>query len=198
VSDVRARIVVSASLPRATLDALADEGFDVADDGDADLAVISLDDLPQMRGMRTVVVADRGEVVAALTAGADDVVPPSVDPVELAARVDAILRRGPVHAEVLRFADVVLDVTRRQARRGAVQLELTATEFRLLCFLLEHPRRVLSRTQILDGVWPAEHRRSNLVETYVRYLRRKLEAVGPPLIHTVRQLGYMLDDRAAS
>jgi DNA-binding response OmpR family regulator len=114
---------------------------------------------------------------------------------ELTARVHAILRRVPVHTDVLCFADVVLDVARNEVHRGAVELDPTATEFRLLRFLLEHPRRALSRAQILDGVWPAERRRrSNLVETYMRYLRRKLDAAGPPVIRTVRQVGYMLDD----
>jgi two-component system OmpR family response regulator len=196
---VAARIVVDPSLPGAVAEALATAGFDVIEGGAADLAVIALDDLPNLRGMRTVVVADKDDIVAALTAGADDAVPPTVDPDELTARVHAILRRVPAHAEVLRFADVVLDAARNEVHRGAVELDLTATEFRLLRFLLEHPRRALSRAQILDGVWPAEpRRRSNLVETYVRYLRRKLEAAGPPLIRTVRQVGYMLDDRDAS
>jgi DNA-binding response OmpR family regulator len=98
-------------------------------------------------------------------------------------------------AELTARVHAVLDVARNEVHRGAVELDLTATEFRLLRFLLEHPRRALSRAQILDGVWPAERRRrSNVVETYMRYLRRKLDAAGPPVIRTVRQVGYMLDD----
>jgi len=197
VSFVRPRIVVSAGLSEDARAALEREGFDLVDSGTADLAVIALDELPRVRGMRVIVVAAERDVVTALTAGADDVVPRSVAPVELAARVRAILRRTHAPADVLRYADVVLDVTRSEARRGGRAVDLTATELRLLRYLLERPERVLSKAQILDNVWPTEPPGSNVVETYVKYLRRKLDALGPPLIRTVRSVGYILDEFTA-
>jgi two-component system OmpR family response regulator len=193
---VAPRVVVTARLPAAVLEALARDGFELVD-SDAELAVVELDELPRRAGVRTVVVAARDEFVGAFAAGADDVVPPSVAPAELAARLHALLRRPLLQTGVLRFADVVLDLARHEVRRGELELELTATEFRLLRYLLEHPRRVVSKAELLAGVWLTEEpRRSNVVETYIRYLRRKLDAAGPPLIHTVRQAGYMLDDAA--
>ncbi len=199
---MRARIVVSAPLPEHVRDRLTREGFEIVDSGTGDLAVVALPELGRLRrdgaGVRAVVVAGEDDVVTAFAAGADDVVTPSVDPEELAARVVAILRRGRPRRAVLRFADVVVDVERREARRGGVELGLTATELRLLRYLLEHPRRALSKAEILEAVWPGDRpRQSNVVETYVRYLRRKLDAVGPPLIHTVRQAGYILDELTA-
>jgi two-component system OmpR family response regulator len=96
--------------------------------------------------------------------------------------------------EVLRYADVVLDERRHEVSRGGRKIELTATEFSLLRYFLQHPRRVVSKPQLLREVWRYERGGSvNLVETYVSYLRRKLEREGPPLIRTVRQSGYMLD-----
>jgi two-component system OmpR family response regulator len=96
--------------------------------------------------------------------------------------------------EVLRYADVVLDERRHEVSRSGRAIDLTATEFSLLRYFLLHPRRVLSKPQLLREVWRYEQGGSvNLVETYVSYLRRKLECDGPPLILTVRQSGYMLD-----
>lgn len=118
VIPVLPRIVVSACLSEDARAALAQEGFDIVDCETADLAVIALDELPHVRGMRVIVVAAERDAVEALTAGADDVVPRSVAPVELAARMRAILRRTHTQETVLRYADVVLDVTRREARRG--------------------------------------------------------------------------------
>ncbi len=97
---------------------------------------------------------------------------------------------------MLRFGDLVLDETppRGLARRDAVAL--TATEFNLLRFFMLNPRRVLSKAQILQNVWHYDFGgNSNVVETYVSYLRRKLDAAGPPLIRTIRQAGYMLERR---
>lgn len=94
----------------------------------------------------------------------------------------------------LRYADVVLDERSRQVSRGGRTIDLTATEFCLLQYFLQHPRRVVSKPQLLRDVWQYEGGGSvNLVETYVSYLRRKLDRDGPPLIKTVRQAGYMLD-----
>lgn len=96
--------------------------------------------------------------------------------------------------EVLRYADVVLDERRGEVLRGGRRIDLTDTEFALLRYFLQHPRRVVSKPQLLREVWQYERGGSvNLVETYVSYLRRKLDGEGPPLIKTVRQSGYMLD-----
>jgi two-component system OmpR family response regulator len=96
--------------------------------------------------------------------------------------------------EILRYADVVLDDRRHEVSRGGHRIQLTATEYSLLRYFLQHPRRVVSKTQLLRDVWHYQQGGSvNLVETYVSYLRRKLEREGPRLIRTVRQSGYMLD-----
>jgi two-component system, OmpR family, response regulator len=134
--------------------------------------------------------------VEALRAGGDDYVTKPFSLAEVVARVQAILRRtgGELPGDVLRFADVTLDETRHEVFRGEARVALTATEFSLLRFFLLNPRRVLSKGQILQNVWKYDFGgNSNVVETYVSYLRKKLDALGPPLIRTVRQAGYMLD-----
>ena len=115
---------------------------------------------------------------------------------EIVARIQAILRRsaGEAPGEVLRFGDLVLDEGRHEVFRGETPVTLTATEYDLLRYLMLNPRRVLSKSQILQNVWRYDFGgNSNVVETYVSYLRKKLDALGPPLIRTVRQVGYMLD-----
>jgi two-component system, OmpR family, response regulator len=131
--------------------------------------------------------------IAGLALG-DDYVTKPFSLAELVARVQTVLRRTQGDdGHVLRFADVQLDDDTRQVRRGDVPLDLTPTEFRLLRFLLQNPRRVLSKRQILDNVWNYDFGGdANVVETYVSYLRRKLDGAGPPLIHTVRLVGYVL------
>jgi two-component system OmpR family response regulator len=134
--------------------------------------------------------------VDALRAGGDDYVTKPFSLAEVVARVQAILRRtgGELPGDVLRFADLMLDEGRHEVFRGETSIELTATEFSLLRFFLLNPRRVLSKVQILQNVWRYDFGgNSNVVETYVSYLRRKLDALGPPLIKTVRQAGYMLE-----
>jgi two-component system, OmpR family, response regulator len=134
--------------------------------------------------------------VEALRAGGDDYVTKPFSLAEIVARVQAILRRttGDLPGDVLRFGDLVLDEGRHEVSRAEVLLELTATEFNLLRFFMLNPRRVLSKGQILQHVWRYDFGgNTNVVETYVSYLRRKLDAVGPPLIKTVRQAGYMLE-----
>jgi len=134
--------------------------------------------------------------VEALRAGGDDYVTKPFSLAELVARTRAILRRtaGDLPGDVLRFADLLLDESRREVFRGDVEIHLTATEFSLLRYFLLNPRRVVSKGQILQNVWRYDFGgNSNVVETYVSYLRRKLDAAGPPLIRTVRQAGYMLD-----
>jgi two-component system, OmpR family, response regulator len=134
--------------------------------------------------------------VAALRAGGDDYVTKPFSLAEVVARTEAILRRtsGETGGGLLRFADLALDESRREVFRGDTKVELTATEFELLRYLMLHPRRVLSKRQILQNVWHYDFGgSSNVVETYVSYLRKKLDPHGPPLIKTVRQAGYMLD-----
>jgi two-component system OmpR family response regulator len=134
--------------------------------------------------------------VDALRAGGDDYVTKPFSLAEVVARVQAILRRtaGDLPGDVLRFSDLVLDEARHEVFRGKTQIELTATEFSLLRFFLLNPRRVLSKGQILQNVWRYDFGgNTNVVETYVSYLRRKLHAAGPPVIKTVRQAGYMLE-----
>ncbi len=135
------------------------------------------------------------ERVEGLDAGADDylVKPFAFD--ELLARVRALLRRaGPAQAEVLRFADLDLDTGTRQARRGGKSIELTAKEYELLELFMRNPRYVLTRDMIFDRIWGYDFGgESNIIEVYVRYLRRKLEFDAlPRLIHTVRGVGYVL------
>jgi two-component system, OmpR family, response regulator len=134
--------------------------------------------------------------VEALRAGGDDYVTKPFSLAEIVARIQAILRRtaGSLPGDVLRFSDLTLDEARHEVFRGETKIELTATEFSLLRYLMLNPRRVLSKSQILQNVWRYDFGgNANVVETYVSYLRRKLDAAGPPLIRTVRQVGYMLE-----
>ena len=136
--------------------------------------------------------------VEALRAGGDDYVTKPFSLAELVARVQAILRRtaGELPGDVLRFEDLLLDEQRHEVSRAGTPVELSATEFNLLRFFLLNPRRVLSKGQILQNVWHYDFGGStNVVETYVSYLRRKLDPLGPPLIRTVRQAGYMLEEQ---
>jgi two-component system OmpR family response regulator len=134
--------------------------------------------------------------VEALRAGGDDYVTKPFSLAEIVARVQAILRRtaSDLPGDVIRVGDLLLDEGRHEVSRADVLLDLTATEFNLLRFFMLNPRRVLSKGQILQHVWRYDFGgNTNVVETYVSYLRRKLDAVGPPLIRTVRQAGYMLE-----
>jgi two-component system OmpR family response regulator len=136
------------------------------------------------------------DTIAGLTVGGDDYVTKPFSLAELVARIRAILRR--THGDVardgkLRFADVVMDEDTHEVWRAGHPIQLTATEFALLRFFLLNPRRVLSKSQILDHVWHYDFAGdANVVETYVSYLRKKLDPLGPPLIHTVRLVGYAL------
>jgi two-component system OmpR family response regulator len=134
--------------------------------------------------------------VDALRGGGDDYVTKPFSLAELVARVQAVLRRTTpdTPGDVLRYHDLTLDEARHEVSRGDRRIELTATEFNLLRYFMLNPRRVLSKGQILQNVWRYDFGgNANVVETYVSYLRRKLHAVGPPLIKTVRQAGYMLE-----
>ncbi|HZT64688.1 MAG TPA: response regulator transcription factor [Acidimicrobiales bacterium] len=138
--------------------------------------------------------------VAGLTVGGDDYVTKPFSLAELVARVHAILRRTgaePEDGSLLRFADVEMDEEAHEVRRAGNAIQLTATEFALLRFFLLNPRRVLSKSQILDHVWHYDFGGdANVVETYVSYLRKKLDAHGPSLIHTIRLVGYALREPA--
>jgi two-component system OmpR family response regulator len=135
--------------------------------------------------------------IAGLAAGADDYVTKPFCLGEVIARVRAILRRvgtdGGTDDGVLRFADLVLDELTHEVWRGGARVHLTATEFALLRCFLSSPRRVLSKAQIVDQLWPDDPGRDDtIVETFISYLRRKLDRLGPPLIHTIRRVGYTM------
>jgi len=99
---------------------------------------------------------------------------------------------------VLRFSDLEMNEGAHEVRRAGTRIQLTATEFNLLRFFLRNPRQVLSKSQILDNVWHYDFGgEANVVETYVSYLRKKLERHGPPLIHTIRLVGYTLREPEA-
>jgi two-component system, OmpR family, response regulator MprA len=131
------------------------------------------------------------ERVAGLDAGADDYVVKPFAADELLARIRALLRRGRTAGEVLAYADLVLDVRTREARRGGRELHLSAREADLLELLLRNARQVVPRELALERVWGGVGAASlNVVDRYVSYLRRKLGE--PALIHTVRGTGFML------
>ncbi|HVA42356.1 MAG TPA: response regulator transcription factor [Acidimicrobiales bacterium] len=133
--------------------------------------------------------------VVGLTVGGDDYLTKPFSLEELVARVRAVLRRTqPVTAESqMRFADLILDEDTHEVWRGETPVHLTATEFNLLRYLMLNPRRVLSKVQILEHVWQYDFDGDpNVLETYISYLRKKLDPLGPPLIHTVRRVGYSL------
>ena len=138
------------------------------------------------------------ERVGGLDAGADDYLPKPFALEELLARLRALLRRtGPEESSesaVMTFADLTLDPGTREVHRGKRAISLTRTEFALLEMLIANPRRVLTRSRILEEVWGFDFPTSgNALEVYVGYLRRKTEAEGEPrLIHTVRGVGYVL------
>jgi len=133
--------------------------------------------------------------VRGLTLGGDDYVTKPFSIEELIARIRAILRRaaGADESSRLSFADLEMDEDTHEVFRAGTPVDLTATEFKLLRYLLLNPRRVLTKDQILDHVWQYDFGgNANVVETYISYLRRKLDPLGPPLIHTVRGVGYSL------
>ncbi|MDQ1501889.1 MAG: two-component system, OmpR family, response regulator [Actinomycetota bacterium] len=134
--------------------------------------------------------------VAGLTIGGDDYVTKPFSLEELVARVRAVLRRtasGPEQSGRLQIADLELDEDSHQVWRDGQPVELTATEFKLLRYLMMNARRVLSKAQILDHVWNYDFGGDgSIVETYISYLRKKIDASEPHLIQTVRGVGYTL------
>jgi two-component system OmpR family response regulator len=135
------------------------------------------------------------ERIRGLTLGGDDYVVKPFSVTELLARLQAVLRRTrrATAARTISCEDLTIDIEAHEVRRGSTRITMTPTEFRLLSYLCANSRRVLTRAQILDHVWPYEFDGDeNIVETYVSYLRRKLDRHGPPLIQTVRGVGYIL------
>ncbi|GAC1535920.1 MAG: response regulator transcription factor [Acidimicrobiales bacterium] len=133
--------------------------------------------------------------VAGLSIGGDDYVTKPFSLEELAARVRAVLRRTApaIDSSRLEVADLVLDDDSHEVTRGGTVIDLTPTEYKLLHYLMRNTGRALTKAQILDHVWQYDFGGdANVVETYVSYLRRKLDRDGPTLIHTVRGVGYSL------
>ena len=136
--------------------------------------------------------------VAGLTVGGDDYVTKPFSLEELVARLRALIRRSTITSStqedsMIEVGDLTLDEESYEVRRGGVLVELTATEFELLRFLMRNPRRVLSKAQILDRVWSYDFGgRSSVVEIYISYLRKKIDTLGPAMIHTVRGFGYVI------
>jgi len=135
--------------------------------------------------------------VAGITAGGDDYVTKPFSLEEVLARLRGMLRRaGMSHNAAdgqLTLADLTMDEEAHEVRRGGELVELTATEFELLRFMMRNPRRVLSKAQILDRVWNYDFGgQAHVVELYISYLRKKIDAGHEPLIHTVRGVGYVL------
>jgi DNA-binding response OmpR family regulator len=131
--------------------------------------------------------------LAGFNAGADDYLVKPFSMAELLARVHALLRRaGRLSSQVRVVGDLVVDEVARSALRDGTPLDLTRTEFNLLCVLVRHPGQVLSKIQLMTQVWGFDEYGTNLVEVHVSTLRRKLEALGPRLVHTVRGSGYVL------
>lgn len=142
---------------------------------------------------------DPAAIVQSLDLGADDYVTKPFHFEELLARIRALARRGgTTRGELLRYADVELDRLRHAARRAHRTLELTAREFQLLEQFLLHPEQLLRRTHLLEKIWDLQvDPDSNVVDVHVGNLRRKLQRVGgPPLIHTVRGVGFVLRQTA--
>jgi two-component system, OmpR family, response regulator len=140
-------------------------------------------------------VTDR---VVGLTAGGDDYVTKPFSLEEVVARLRSLLRRTGRAVTgytdpVIRVGDLTLDEESYEVTRAGRPIELTAKEFELLRYLMRNPRRVVSKLQILDRVWSYDFEgRSSIVEIYISYLRKKIEADAPPMIHTVRGVGYLI------
>jgi two-component system OmpR family response regulator len=136
------------------------------------------------------------DTVAGLTIGGDDYMTKPFSLAEIVARIKAILRRtgkGDAADTRLRFADIELDADTHEVWRAGHHVQLTATEFNLLQFFMLNPRRVISKAQIVDNVWHYDFDGDyNVVETYISYLRKKLDKFGPPLLQTLRLVGYSL------
>jgi two-component system, OmpR family, response regulator len=139
--------------------------------------------------------------VNGITAGGDDYVTKPFSLEEVVARLRGLLRRAGMarasSGSELMVADLTMDEDAREVRRGGDLIDLTATEFELLRFMMRNPRRVLSKAQILDRVWNYDFGgQAHVVELYISYLRKKIDVGRAPLIHTVRGVGYVLKPSA--
>ncbi|MFJ8391558.1 response regulator transcription factor [Streptomyces sp. NPDC094144] len=135
--------------------------------------------------------------IAGLTAGGDDYVTKPFSLEEVVARLRGLIRRSGTAAvrseSTLAVGDLLLDEDSHEVSRGGANIDLTATEFELLRFLMRNPRRVLSKAQILDRVWNYDFGgQANVVELYISYLRKKIDAGRTPMIHTRRGAGYLI------
>jgi two-component system OmpR family response regulator len=135
--------------------------------------------------------------IAGIMAGGDDYVTKPFSFEEVLARLRGIVRRAGIARScgeaAIVVGDLVMDEEAREVHRGGQLVELTATEFELLRFLMRNPRRVLSKAQILDRVWSYDFGgRAHVVELYISYLRKKIDRGREPMIHTVRSMGYVL------
>jgi two-component system OmpR family response regulator len=155
--------------------------------------LVAIEQLGEVTGVGLIALVSGGPLAraAALAAGFDDVGSLEDDPVEIAARVDAALVRARRRGRLV-VDDVVIDLDQHVVWRAGEPIGLTATEFRLLATFARHPRHVLTKRQLLATVWGYDDYDVNVVEGQVSALRRKLEAAGPRLVHTVRGVGYVL------
>ena len=190
-------------------------GLFLATDGDFDLILLDLM-LPRLDGLTVcrrlrearvmtpvlMITARDGEAdtVACLDAGADDYLVKPFRVAELLARMRALLRRGVSSPAILKVGDLTLDPSTRDATRAGKTLHLSATEYRLLEYLMRNAGRALTRSTLLDHVWQYDFGgRDNILEVYISYLRGKIDRGQPqPLIHTLRGVGYKLEARDTS
>jgi two-component system OmpR family response regulator len=141
--------------------------------------------------------------IAGLTAGGDDYVTKPFSLEEVVARLRGLIRRATAtlavnESPIITLGDLELNEDSHEVRRAGREIELTATEFELLRYMMRNPKRVLSKTQILDRVWDYDFGgKSSVVEIYISYLRKKVDADGPAMIHTVRGAGYMIKPAGA-
>ncbi len=136
--------------------------------------------------------------VTGLTIGGDDYIVKPFSLSEVVARIRTVLKRSgtgriDIVPEMLTYADLIVNEAAHDVRRGDREITLSPTEFRLLCYLMENAETVVSKAQILDSVWQYDFGgEMNVVESYISYLRRKIDIEEPHLIHTVRGVGYVL------
>jgi len=188
---------------RAALDSLAERHVDLVV---MDVMMPGMDGLTAVRRLRArgddvpvlflTAKDDSDDVIAGLRVGGDDYVTKPFRLAELVARIEAIVRRsrsGSTPNPVLSVADLELDDDAHEVRRAGEIVDLTPTEFSLLRYLMVNAGRVMSKTQLLEAVWGYDGGDGNLVETYVSYVRRKVDApFDAPLVHTKRGIGYVI------